>query len=79
MKRTILVYALLAATAAALGAQQASQTSPYEGTSNPPPDNTITTPNHSRAGRKPSPAQKPSAQPTGEAQPASPAQFADLS
>ena len=47
MKRTIsygLVYALLAATAVALGAQEASQSNPYQGTSNPPPDDTITTP-----------------------------------
>ncbi len=44
MKRTIFVYALLAATAVALTAQQASQSNPYQGTSNPPPDDTITTP-----------------------------------
>jgi hypothetical protein len=52
MKRTILVnglvhglvYALLAATAVALGAQEANQSNPYQGTSNPPPDSTITTP-----------------------------------
>ena len=53
MKRTIFVYALLAATAAVLAAQ-ASQTSPYEGTSNPPPDDTITTPEP-----QPAPAPKP--------------------
>lgn len=40
MKRSILVCALFAAVAAALGAQQAS---PYQGTSNPPPDDQITT------------------------------------
>jgi hypothetical protein len=48
MKRTILVnglvYALLAASAVALGAQEANQSNPYQGTSNPPPDSTITTP-----------------------------------
>jgi hypothetical protein len=46
MKRPILVYALLVAAAAALGAQgasQSSQSSPYQGTSNPPPDDQITT------------------------------------
>ena len=47
MKRTILVnglvYALLAATAVALGAQEANQSNPYQGTSNPPPDDGITT------------------------------------
>ncbi|MGD0740358.1 MAG: hypothetical protein ABR957_12230 [Terracidiphilus sp.] len=44
MKRTIFVFVLLAATAVALGAQEASQSNPYQGTSNPPPDDTITTP-----------------------------------
>jgi hypothetical protein len=53
MKRTIFMYALLAATAAVLAAQ-ASQTSPYEGTSNPPPDDMITTPEP-----QPAPAPKP--------------------
>jgi hypothetical protein len=48
MKRTIFVCALLAATAAALGAQQAKP-SPYQGTSNPPPDDTITTPDAQQA------------------------------
>ncbi len=67
MKRTIFVYALLAATAAALAAQ-ASQTSPYEGASNPPPDDTITTPNPQPAA-KPSPAQKPSPSQPAHAQP----------
>jgi hypothetical protein len=46
MKRQILVCALLVAAAAALAAQQAGQSSqpnPYEGTSNPPPDDQITT------------------------------------
>lgn len=51
MKRTILVngllhglvYASLATTAVALGAQEANQSNPYQGTSNPPPDSTITT------------------------------------
>jgi hypothetical protein len=55
MKRNIFVYALLAATAAVLGAQQASQPGPYAGTSNPPPDDTITTPEP-----QPAPVAKPS-------------------
>jgi type IV secretory pathway VirB10-like protein len=38
-----LVYALLAATAVTLAAQQANQSNPYQGTSNPPSDDTITT------------------------------------
>jgi len=43
MNRPILVCALLLVTAAALTAQEASQTSPYEGTSTPPADDTIET------------------------------------
>ena len=41
MKRTILVGALLAAFAAAAGAQQTSQPNPYAGVSTPPPNSTI--------------------------------------
>ena len=44
MKQLILVCALVLATSAALGAQQFGQSGPYQGTSNPPPDDTITTP-----------------------------------
>jgi len=43
MKRNMLVYALLAASAAYLAAQQASQSGSYTGTSNPPPDTSIVT------------------------------------
>lgn len=43
MNRPILVCALLLLSTAALGAQEASQTSPYQGTSTPPPDDTIVT------------------------------------
>jgi hypothetical protein len=43
MKRPILICAFYALTAVALGAQQPSQSDPYEGTSNPPPDDTIVT------------------------------------
>jgi hypothetical protein len=46
MKQPILVSALFVAAAAALaaqGASQSSQSNPYEGTSNPPPDDQITT------------------------------------
>jgi len=43
MNRPILTCALFALAATALVAQQSSQTSPYEGTSNPPPDDTIIT------------------------------------
>jgi len=41
MKRTVLVYALLAAATAALAAQQANQPGPYSGTAAPPPDTSI--------------------------------------
>jgi len=43
MNRPILLCALFAVTAAALGAQESSQSSPYEGTSNPPADDAIVT------------------------------------
>ena len=43
MKRPILMLTLFAAATAALGAQEASQSSPYQGVSNPPPDDQIIT------------------------------------
>jgi hypothetical protein len=43
MNRPLLACALFALAATGLVAQQSSQTSPYEGTSNPPPDDTIIT------------------------------------
>ncbi len=73
MTRNILVYALLAGTAASLAAQQASQ-NPYQGTSNPPPDTMITTPEPEPAPVpqvKPSPSQPAYAQPSYSAQPQS--------
>jgi hypothetical protein len=42
MNRSVFVFALVAATVPALFAQQASQ-NPYQGTSSPPPDETIIT------------------------------------
>jgi hypothetical protein len=75
MKRSIFVYALLAAAAAALGAQQASQSGPYQGTSNPPPDDTITTEAPEQAPpAKPSPYHyaAPTAKTAPAAQPAPP-------
>ena len=67
MKRNIFVYVLLAATAAVLGAQQSSQPGAYSGTSNPPPDDTITTPEP-----QPAPVAKPSPSHPMYAQPAAP-------
>jgi len=43
MNRPILVFAFVAVATASLLAQEASQTTPYQGTSNPPPDDTIIT------------------------------------
>jgi hypothetical protein len=65
MKRIIFVYVVLAATAAVLGAQQGSQPTPYTGTSNPPPDDTISTPAPEPAPEaKPSPSHYAAAQPS---------------
>jgi hypothetical protein len=61
MKRPILVCALLLMASAALGAQEASGSSPYQGTSNPPADDTIVTTSTPQAkppaGRKVMPGQ----------------------
>ncbi len=71
MKRTIVVYVILAAGAALLGAQGANQSSPYAGTSNPPPDDTISTPAPEPAPQaKPSPSHYTPAQLPAQAQPA---------
>jgi hypothetical protein len=43
MNRPMLVCALLLMASAALGAQDANESSPYQGTSTPPPDDTIVT------------------------------------
>jgi len=74
MKRTLFVYALFAGSVVGLAAQ-ASQNNPYEGTSNPPPDDTITTPApEPPAMAKPSPSHLANAQPATEMQPPSDAQ-----
>lgn len=61
MNRPILVSALLFMATAALGAQEANQSSPYQGTSTPPSDDTIMTTTapaaKPRAGRPAEPAQ----------------------
>lgn len=54
MKRSLFSCVLLMACAGALAAQQSSQ-GPYEGTSNPPPDDTITTEAPPAAPAKPAP------------------------
>jgi hypothetical protein len=66
MNRPILVCTLFVAVSAALGAQEASQTGPYQGTSNPPPDDQIIT--------SATPAAKPPAGQPVYIQPVAPAQ-----
>jgi len=56
MNRPMLVCALLLTATAALGAQEASQSTPYEGTSAPPADDTVMTTNTPPA--KPSAARR---------------------
>jgi len=69
MKRTIFVVGVLAAATTLMGAQQASQPNPYAGTSNPPPDDTITTPAPETAPvAKPSPSHYTAAQPDAQQQ-----------
>jgi hypothetical protein len=75
MKRTIfmhgLVYALLVAAAVALQAQELSQSNPYQGTSNPPPDATITSPEpQAEPAAKPSPSHRANVAPQSYAAPA---------
>jgi hypothetical protein len=69
MNRPILACAFFALATAALVAQDASQSSPYQGTSNPPPDDTIITSEQQPPIPKPSPAH-PMQQQTPAAQPA---------
>lgn len=56
MNRPIIACAFFALAATALMAQDASQSSPYQGTSNPPPDDTIITSEQEPPVAKPSPA-----------------------
>jgi hypothetical protein len=72
MKRSILVCALFIAVAAALSAQEAS---PYQGTSNPPPDDQITTSSTPEA--KPPAGQPMVAQPAASAPAQSQPAFVD--
>ena len=68
MNRLILVCAFFVAAAAAVGAQDASQSNPYQGTSNPPADDNIVTTS--------TPQAKPSAGQYASTQPAAPVQAA---
>jgi len=76
MNRPILAFTLFAVASAAVGAQQASQSSPYQGTSNPPADDTIvttTTPQSKPPAGRPMNAAPDGASPaaTDQAQPSS--------
>ena len=71
MNRPILTCALFAFASAALSAQQASPSTPYEGTSNPPADNTIETSVQAQPQVKP-PAGKPLEAQPAPAAPATP-------
>ncbi|HUB29679.1 MAG TPA: hypothetical protein VL967_08270 [Terracidiphilus sp.] len=57
MNRPVLIFAFFAAATVSLVAQQANQSAPLQGTSNPPPDDTIIT----DADQQPQPPAKPAA------------------
>ena len=67
MERSVWVCTLLLGTAAALSAQQMNSPGPYQGTSDPPPDSTISVPNpdaqQAVPPAKPSPAHRMAAAP----------------
>jgi len=65
MNRPVLVCALMIAAAATLGAQEASQSSPYQGTANPPADDEILTSSQPEA--KPPAGNRAYTQPTDAA------------
>jgi type IV secretory pathway VirB10-like protein len=70
MNRPVLVVAFVALATASLLAQESSQNSPYQGTSNPPPDDTIITDSAEQPQAKP-PAGHPLNAPDNSAVPAS--------
>jgi hypothetical protein len=69
MNRPVLVVAFVALATASLLAQESSQNSPYQGTSNPPPDDTIITDSAEQPQAKP-PAGHPLNAPDNSAVPA---------
>ena len=71
MNRSFLVCAFIVITTASLTAQQSSQSDPYEGTSSPPPDDTIITATPAAPATAPLP--KPSPGQPSYAQPSQPA------
>lgn len=77
MNRPILVCAFFALATTALVAQEQSQSNPYQGVSNPPPDDTITTSEAPVPVPKPSPAHPIQQQtPAAQAMPLQPAPMA---
>jgi hypothetical protein len=77
MSRPTLVFAFVAVATASLLTQQASQTAPYQGTSNPPPDDTIITDSAEQPQAKPPaghPMNAPAAVPANPAASTQPAQ-----
>src|ERR1700756_2408614 len=72
MNRPLLVFAFSPPASAALVAQQASQSGPYQGVSNPPPDDSITSSEITE------PIAKPPAGHPYSAQPATPARNANV-
>lgn len=73
MNRPILVCTLFLMAGAALGAQDASQSSPYQGTSTPPPDDSIVTTTSTPAPQAKPPAGQPAAPAQKQAQTQTPA------
>jgi hypothetical protein len=74
MNRPVLVMAFFAAASAALVAQQANQSSPYQGTSNPPPDDTIITDTDQPPAKPPAghPLNPPAVPATAQSSPSAP-------
>jgi hypothetical protein len=69
MNRPVLVFAFVAVAAVSLLAQESGQTTPYQGTSNPPPDDSIITDSSEQPQAKP-PAGHPLNTPTAVPNPA---------
>jgi len=74
MNRPILACAFFGLATTALVAQQASQSNPYQGVSNPPPDETITTSEQPAPTPKPSPAHRMTQPATAQPAPSQAAQ-----
>jgi hypothetical protein len=80
MNRPVLVMAFFALASAVLVAQQANQSSPYQGTSSPPPDDTIITDTDQPQAKPPAghPVNAPAVPATVQSSPSVPAQSASV-